>query len=54
MSVFLGKAGKMVFEKHMENYAPKDPYYEEYTTPNGKKKRRRVRDQACIGHVAVC
>ncbi|KAH8835648.1 hypothetical protein DL96DRAFT_1575061 [Flagelloscypha sp. PMI_526] len=37
----LNKAGKALFEKHMEQYAPKDPYYEEYTNEKGKVKRRR-------------
>jgi len=30
-----------LFEKHLEQYAPQDPLYEEYTNKKGKKKRRR-------------
>ncbi|KAJ8072021.1 hypothetical protein AAF712_009639 [Marasmius tenuissimus] len=41
MSKLLGKAGKALFEKHLEQYAPADPLYEEYTTDKGKKKRRK-------------
>ncbi|KAJ7057072.1 hypothetical protein C8F01DRAFT_1220764 [Mycena amicta] len=37
----LKRAGKTLFEKHLHQYAPADPMYEEYTTPKGKKKRRR-------------
>lgn len=32
-----------LFEKHLEQYSPQDPMYEEYTNNKGKKKRRRVR-----------
>jgi hypothetical protein len=28
MSAMLGKAGKKLFEKHLEQYAPEDPLYE--------------------------
>ncbi|KAF4609757.1 hypothetical protein D9613_012034 [Agrocybe pediades] len=41
MSAVLGKAGKKLFEKHLEKYAPADPLYEEYTTDNGKTKKRK-------------
>ncbi|KAJ7135395.1 hypothetical protein C8R43DRAFT_1089458 [Mycena crocata] len=41
MSQLLGKAGKALFEKHLEQYAPADPMYEEYTDDRGKKRRRR-------------
>ncbi|KAJ7481577.1 hypothetical protein FB451DRAFT_1338314 [Mycena latifolia] len=37
----LGKAGKALFEKHLEQYSPADPMYEEYTDDRGKKRRRR-------------
>ncbi|KAF7292868.1 hypothetical protein MIND_01185800 [Mycena indigotica] len=37
----LRKAGRTLFEKHLQQYAPADPMYEEYTTAQGKKKRRR-------------
>ncbi|CEL55840.1 hypothetical protein RSOLAG1IB_01852 [Rhizoctonia solani AG-1 IB] len=30
-----------VFERHLENYSPSDPLYEEYTDESGKKKRRK-------------
>jgi hypothetical protein len=36
------KAGLKLFEKHMEQYAPADPYYEEWTDEKGKKQRRKV------------
>lgn len=35
------KAGMKLFEKHLEQYAPADPYYEEYVDDKGKKKRRK-------------
>ncbi|EEB97576.1 hypothetical protein MPER_03075, partial [Moniliophthora perniciosa FA553] len=37
----LGKAGKELFERHLERYAPADPYYEDYTDKKGKQRRRR-------------
>ncbi|CAK5271075.1 unnamed protein product [Mycena citricolor] len=37
----LSKAGKALFEKHLEQYTPADPMYEEYTDDRGKKRRRR-------------
>jgi hypothetical protein len=36
------KAGLKLFEKHLEQYTPADPLYEEYTDEKGKKKRRKV------------
>jgi hypothetical protein len=39
---FLGKAGKALFEKHLQQYAPQDPLYETYTDKKGKQKRRKV------------
>lgn len=36
------KAGLAVFEKHMEDYRPADPYYEVYVDKKGREKRRRV------------
>lgn len=44
MSALVGKAGKKLFEKHMEQYAPVDPLYEYYTDDRGKKHRRKVRE----------
>ncbi|KAF8071609.1 hypothetical protein FPV67DRAFT_883930 [Lyophyllum atratum] len=41
MSALLGKAGKKLFERHLEQYAPKDPLYEFYTDDKGKKRRRK-------------
>lgn len=41
MDAFLGKAGKKLFEQHLEQYAPADPLYETYTTERGKQKRRK-------------
>ncbi|KAK7037743.1 hypothetical protein VNI00_010704 [Paramarasmius palmivorus] len=41
MSALLGKAGKELFERHLEQYAPADPYYEEYTDKKGKKRRKK-------------
>ncbi|RDB25537.1 hypothetical protein Hypma_006318 [Hypsizygus marmoreus] len=41
MTALLGKAGKHLFAKHLENYAPQDPLYEFYTDDKGKKKRRK-------------
>ncbi|KAJ7704327.1 hypothetical protein B0H17DRAFT_1039281 [Mycena rosella] len=41
-NALLGKAGKALFEKHLQQYTPADPMYEEYTDARGKKRRRRV------------
>jgi len=35
------KVGLKLFEKHLEQYTPADPLYEEYTDEKGKKKRRK-------------
>ncbi|KAG8789549.1 hypothetical protein FRC19_005187 [Serendipita sp. 401] len=35
------KAGLKLFEKHLEQYTPKDPLYEEYIDDKGKKCRRK-------------
>lgn len=40
-SALLGKAGKKLFEKHLEQYAPADPKYEFYVDEHGKQKRRK-------------
>ncbi|KAJ7216615.1 hypothetical protein GGX14DRAFT_605516 [Mycena pura] len=40
-STILNKAGKSLFEKHLQQYTPADPLYEEYTDDKGKKRRRR-------------
>jgi len=37
----LDRAGKALFEKHLQQYTPVDPLYEEYTDNRGKKRRRR-------------
>jgi hypothetical protein len=37
------KVGRGLFEKHVKNYQPQDPLYEEYVDKKGKTKRRRVR-----------
>jgi Domain of unknown function (DUF4112) len=42
MSALLGKAGKKLFEKHLQAYEPPDPVYETYTNDRGKVKQRRV------------
>ncbi|KAG6852556.1 hypothetical protein C0991_010978 [Blastosporella zonata] len=43
MSALLGKAGKKLFAKHLEQYRPEDPLYEFYTDSKGRKKRKKVR-----------
>jgi len=43
MSALLGKAGKELFAKHIERYAPADPLYENYTDAKGRQRRRKVR-----------
>ncbi|KAJ6591073.1 hypothetical protein DFH09DRAFT_1026063 [Mycena vulgaris] len=40
-NALLGKAGKALFEKHLQQYTPADPMYEEFTDARGKKRRRR-------------
>jgi hypothetical protein len=42
MDAFLTKAGKRLFEKHIEQYAPPDPLYESYMDEKGREKRRQV------------
>ncbi|KZP05618.1 hypothetical protein FIBSPDRAFT_914853 [Athelia psychrophila] len=41
MTTLINKAGRELFSKHLEQYSPADPMYEEYTTAKGKKKRRK-------------
>ncbi|KAF8177203.1 hypothetical protein BJ912DRAFT_1146625 [Pholiota molesta] len=41
MNTVLNKAGKKLFEKNLEQYAPADPLYEYYTDARGKQKRRK-------------
>jgi hypothetical protein len=41
MDSLLNKAGKKLFEKHLEKYTPADPLYETYTTEKGKTKQRK-------------
>ncbi len=43
MTSLLNTAGKKLFEKHLEQYAPSDPMYEFYTDNRGKQRRRKVR-----------
>ncbi|KAF9037621.1 hypothetical protein BJ165DRAFT_1313728, partial [Panaeolus papilionaceus] len=40
-SAFLGKTGKKLFEKHVEQYAPADPLYEVYVDERGVQRRRK-------------
>ncbi|KAJ6588413.1 hypothetical protein B0H19DRAFT_1013241 [Mycena capillaripes] len=40
-NALLNKAGKALFEKHLQQYSPADPMYEEYTDDRGKTRRRR-------------
>jgi hypothetical protein len=42
MTAIIGKAGKKLFARHLEQYAPADPLYETYTNEKGKTKRRPV------------
>jgi len=37
------KTGIKLFAKHIEQYTPQDPMYEEYADERGRKKRRKVR-----------
>ncbi|KAJ3562068.1 hypothetical protein NP233_g9806 [Leucocoprinus birnbaumii] len=41
MNAVIGKAGKKLFAKHMEQYAPADPLYETYMSEKGQEKRRQ-------------
>ncbi|KAJ4479313.1 hypothetical protein J3R30DRAFT_3477487 [Lentinula aciculospora] len=41
MDHFLNSAGKKLFERHLQQYAPADPMYESYTDAKGKERRRR-------------
>ncbi|KAG6909861.1 hypothetical protein DXG01_014896 [Tephrocybe rancida] len=41
MSFVFEKASKKLFEKHLEQYAPKDAMYEFYTDKKGKQKRKK-------------
>ncbi|KAG5638102.1 hypothetical protein H0H81_001780 [Sphagnurus paluster] len=41
MSNVLGNAGKKLFARHVEQYAPQDPLYETYINDKGKEKRRK-------------
>ncbi|TEB34625.1 hypothetical protein FA13DRAFT_1570860, partial [Coprinellus micaceus] len=41
MSALLGKAGKKLFEQHLESYAPADPLYETFVDDRGRQKRRK-------------
>ncbi|TFK27182.1 hypothetical protein FA15DRAFT_666682 [Coprinopsis marcescibilis] len=40
-TLVLGKAGKELFERHLEQYSPADPLYETYTDEQGRQKRRK-------------
>ncbi|KAJ3779045.1 hypothetical protein FB446DRAFT_711991 [Lentinula raphanica] len=41
MDNLLNTAGKKLFERHLQQYAPADPMYETYTDAKGKQRRRR-------------
>jgi hypothetical protein len=43
MTSFAEKTSKKLFEKHIQQYAPADPLYENYTDRKGRQKRRKVR-----------
>lgn len=43
-STLAQKAGLKLFEKHLEQYRPVDPLYEQYTDNKGRQKRRKVGD----------
>lgn len=43
MSSVINKAGKQLFARHLEQYTPADPLYEEYVDKRGRTKRRKVR-----------
>ncbi|KAI0956302.1 hypothetical protein AcV7_006738 [Taiwanofungus camphoratus] len=40
-SDFAVKAGRKLFEKHLHQYEPADPYYETYTDKRGRQRRRK-------------
>ncbi|KAF5393151.1 hypothetical protein D9757_001329 [Collybiopsis confluens] len=42
MDHILNSAGKKLFERHLEQYAPVDPLYEYYTDRKGKQRRKRA------------
>lgn len=42
MSAIARSAGKKLFERHLQNYEPKDPLYETYTDNKGRQRRRKV------------
>ncbi|KAA1467092.1 hypothetical protein DENSPDRAFT_750282, partial [Dentipellis sp. KUC8613] len=41
MTSMLNSAGRKLFSKHIQQYAPQDPLYEYYTDKKGKQRRRR-------------
>ena len=43
MDAFATKTGRKIFERHIKQYEPKDPLYEEYVDDRGRPRRRRVR-----------
>jgi len=43
MSSAINKAGKKLFARHLEQYTPTDPLYEEYVDKRGRTRRRKVR-----------
>ena len=43
MDAFATKTGRKIFERHIKQYEPKDPLYEEYVDDRGRQRRRRVR-----------
>ena len=43
MDNFALSAGRKVFEKHLQQYAPADPLYETYVDSKGRERRRKAR-----------
>ncbi|KAG6333099.1 hypothetical protein ID866_5990 [Astraeus odoratus] len=41
MSSYMQKAGVKLFAKHIDQYRPQDPLYEEYTDERGRLRRRK-------------
>ncbi|KAJ3741494.1 hypothetical protein DFH05DRAFT_350600 [Lentinula detonsa] len=41
MDNLLNSAGKKLFERHLQQYAPTDPMYETYVDAKGRERRRR-------------
>ena len=57
MDAFATKTGRKIFERHIKQYEPKDPLYEEYVDDRGRQRRRRVRrfwHECCRGVHGRC